>query len=80
MGKHAMPTDTISTGCLSAEIRAAIEAMSRRTGYLGPSIHQLERWAAEAARLEASHTDKPEVHDALEQWGQAVRAKESDHG
>lgn len=43
-------------GGLAAEIRAAIEAVNRRTGYLGPSVHQLERWAAEAERLEARAT------------------------
>lgn len=60
-----MPTDTIPVtapaGGLAAEIRAAIEAINRRTGYLGPSVHQLERWAAEAERLEASRLHKPEV-------------------
>lgn len=51
-----MPTDDHppTAGGLAAEIRAAIEAMSRRTGYLGPSAHRLERWATEAERLEAS--------------------------
>ena len=38
------------------QYRAAIEAVNRRTGYLGPSVHQLERWAAEAERLEARAT------------------------
>lgn len=63
-----MPTDTNlpTTGSLAAEIRAAIEAMSRRTGYLGPSVHQLERWAAEAERLEASRTaNEPGAVDAI---------------
>ena len=48
-----------AAGGLAAEIRAAIEAMNRRTGYLSPSVHQLERWAAEAERLEASCLRKP---------------------
>ena len=48
-----------AAGGLAAEIRAAIEAMNRRTGYLGPSVHQIERWAAEAERLEASCLRKP---------------------
>ena len=63
-----MPTDTNlpAAGGLAAEIRAAIEAMNRRTGYLGPSVHQLERWAAEAERVEASHTtNEPEAGDAI---------------
>lgn len=65
-----MSTDTNlpapTAGSLAAEIRAAIEAMNRRTGYLGPSVHQLERWAAEAERLEASRTaNEPGVADAI---------------
>lgn len=55
-----------AAGGLAAEIRAAIEAMNRRTGYLSPSVHQLERWAAEAERLEASRTaNEPGVVDAI---------------
>ncbi len=55
-----------TAGGLAAEIRTAVEAMNRRTGYLGPSVHQLERWAAEAERLEASHTaNEPEADDAI---------------
>ena len=56
-----------TAGGLAAEIRAAIEAMNRRTGYLGPSVHQLERWAAEAERLEASRAaNEPGAADAID--------------
>lgn len=77
-------TVTAPAGGLAAEIRAAIEAINRRTGYLGPSVHQLERWAAEAERLEASRLHKPEVPrhrvaNPIPQDHEPGRAVEAEH-